>query len=112
MTFDEIRSEFDRFIEFPSNEKSHVTVTSAMLFAKHIADQEREKLAAWMMQSGYATGHGDAIEELLKELELQVAEKVATEREACAEAAGIALLGADRALTERVLKTIRARSER
>jgi len=37
---------------------------------------------------------------------------VKAEREACAEAAGIALLGADRALTERVLKTIRARSEK
>ena len=35
---------------------------------------------------------------------------VKAEREGCAEAAGIALLGADRALTERVLKTIRARS--
>jgi hypothetical protein len=37
---------------------------------------------------------------------------VKAEREACAEAAGIALLGADRALTERVLKAIRARSEK
>ena len=34
---------------------------------------------------------------------------VKAEREACAKAAGIALLGADRDLTERVLKNIRAR---
>lgn len=46
MTFDEIRTEFDRFIEFPDgSEKSHVTVTSAMLFAKHIADKERDACA-------------------------------------------------------------------
>ena len=42
---------------------------------------EREKIAKWMMGRGYATGHGDTIEDLLKELELQVAER---EREACA----------------------------
>ena len=35
----------------------------------------------------------------------------ADEREACAEAAGIAMLGADRALTQRVLKAIRARGQ-
>jgi hypothetical protein len=33
------------------------------------------------------------------------------QREACAEAAGIALLGADRALTERVLKAIQAKGQ-
>ena len=40
-----------------------------------------EKVAKWMMDKGYATGHGDTIEDLLKELEWQVAER---EREACA----------------------------
>ena len=35
---------------------------------------EREKVAKWMIERGYATGHGDTIEELLKELEWQVAE--------------------------------------
>ena len=44
-------------------------------------DIEREKVAKWMMGQGYATGHGDTIEDLLKELEWQVAER---EREACA----------------------------
>jgi hypothetical protein len=42
---------------------------------------ERNKLAAWMLAQGYATGHGDTIEDLLKELEWQVRE---SEREACA----------------------------
>jgi hypothetical protein len=41
---------------------------------------ERNKLAAWMIAQGYATGHGDTTEDLLKELEWQVRE---SEREAC-----------------------------
>jgi len=35
---------------------------------------EREKVAQWMMQRGYATGHGDTIEDLLAELDWQIAE--------------------------------------
>lgn len=53
---------------------------------------EREKVAAWMIERGYATGHGDTIEDLLQELEWQIAENwtnalvkgVEGEREACA----------------------------
>jgi hypothetical protein len=53
---------------------------------------EREKVSEWMIQQGYATGHGDTIEDLLKELEWQIAENwtnalvkgVEGEREACA----------------------------
>ena len=50
-------------------------------FAALVAAVEREKLAAWMIERGYATGHGDSTEDLLKELEWQIAER---EREACA----------------------------
>ena len=50
-------------------------------FAALVAAAEREKLSKWMISRGYATGHGDTVEELLKELEWQVAER---EREACA----------------------------
>ena len=50
-------------------------------FAVLVAAAEREKVAAWMMSQGYATGHGDTIKDLLKELEWQIAER---EREACA----------------------------
>ena len=64
------------------------------------AAAEREKVAQWMMQRGYATGHGDTIEDLLAELDWQIAENwnramingMKTEREACAlavEQAGI-----------------------
>jgi hypothetical protein len=52
-------------------------------FAELIRQEEREKVAAWMMARGYATGHGDTIEDLLVELEWQVRE---SEREACAKA--------------------------
>jgi len=56
---------------------------------------EREKVAQWMMQRGYATGHGDTIEDLLAELDWQIADGwsralmngVKTEREACANVA-------------------------
>jgi len=50
-------------------------------FAALVAAAEREKVAAWMMARGYATGHGDTIEELLQELDWQIREQ---EREACA----------------------------
>ena len=53
-------------------------------FAVLVAAAERNKLAAWMIQRGYATGHGDTIEDLLVELEWQVRE---SEREACAKVA-------------------------
>ena len=43
-------------------------------FAALVASAEREKVAAWMMQCGYATGHGDTIEDLLKELDWQAKE--------------------------------------
>jgi len=42
---------------------------------------ERNKVAQWMIAKGYATGHGDTTEDLLKELEWQVRE---SERNACA----------------------------
>ncbi len=36
---------------------------------------EREKVAEWMIEHGYATGHGDTVEDLLKELEWQAMER-------------------------------------
>lgn len=64
-------------------------------FANLVAAAEREKVAAWMIQRGYATGHGDTTEDLLSELDWQIAENwdralingVETEREACAKIA-------------------------
>ena len=53
-------------------------------FAVLVAAAERNKLAAWMIERGYATGHGDSIEKLLEELEWQIEERIRNEREACA----------------------------
>jgi len=49
-------------------------------FADLVAAHEREKVAKWMVERGYATGHGDTVEDLLKEIDWQAAER---EREAC-----------------------------
>jgi len=43
--------------------------------------KEREVVANWIMDRGFATGHGDSIVDLLDQLEWQIAEK---EREAIA----------------------------
>ena len=59
----------------------HVGVRYLERFAALVAAAEREKVAAWMIQRSYATGHGDTTEDLLVELEWQVRE---SEREACA----------------------------
>jgi len=53
-------------------------------FAKLVAEKEREVVANWIMDRGFATGHGDSIVDLLDQLEWQIAEK---EREACAKIA-------------------------
>jgi hypothetical protein len=50
-------------------------------FANLVAEKEREVVANWIMDRGFATGHGDSIVDLLDQLEWQIAEK---EREACA----------------------------
>jgi hypothetical protein len=50
-------------------------------FAALVAAAEREKVARWQIGSGYSTGHGETIEDLLVELEWQVREN---EREECA----------------------------
>ena len=52
--------------------------------------QELSKAIIWMMDKGYATGHGDSVVDLLQELEWQVAER---EREACAKVVEAGVLG-------------------
>jgi hypothetical protein len=53
-------------------------------FAALVAAHEREKVANWMVERSYATGHGDTIEDLLREIDWQAAEQ---EREMCASVA-------------------------
>ena len=50
-------------------------------FATLVATTEKQKVVEYMNSRAFATGHGDTIEDLLKEMEWQVAER---EREACA----------------------------
>jgi hypothetical protein len=46
-----------------------------------LIDDERNKVASWMMTKGYATGHGDTVEDLLQELGTEIEAKIAAERE-------------------------------
>jgi len=75
--------------EFENNESQ---ADNILRFAALVAEAERNKLAQWMIQHGYATGHGDTVEDLLQELDWQIVENwtramvngVKAEREACA----------------------------
>ena len=80
-------------------------------FAALVAAAERNKLAAWMMQCGYATGHGDTIKDLLKELEWQIKEH---EREACAKVCDVLAVHPEYAsdITKVAAQAIRARGEK
>jgi hypothetical protein len=75
---DIIRMAREAGLAYGSDEKPLGSVTR---FAALVAAAEREKVARWHIGSGYTTGHGDTIEDLLVELEWQVRE---SEREACA----------------------------
>lgn len=76
---------------------------------------EKETVARWMMAHGFSTGHGDTVANMLIELAWQIDERVAraidAEQDACARAASIALLGADKSLSDRVLNAIRSRGQ-
>lgn len=58
-----------------------ITMEELERFAQRVIAHERENVSKWVIDRGYATGHGDTIEGLLKELEWQIRE---SEREACA----------------------------
>ena len=87
---------------------AHLTIEELERFAALVAAAEREKLAAWMMRQGYATGHGDSIEKLLEELEWQIVER---EREACAKVCDVLAVHPEYAsdITKVAAQAIRAR---
>ena len=107
-----IRMAREAGLAYGSDEKPLGSVTR---FAALVAAAEREKVARWHIGSGYTTGHGDTIEDLLVELEWQVRE---SEREACAKVCeDIPLPKDSKALThgptiERCAAAIRARGMR
>ena len=94
---------FDGDDEVMDGDNYHIQTDLIERFAALVAAAEREKVARWQIGSGYTTGHGDTIEDLLKELEWQVRESerkefakhaveiarkaVNHEREACAKVA-------------------------
>ena len=81
-------------------------------FAELVRADEREKVAQWMMDKGYATGHGDSIEDLLKEIEWQVAER---ERNACSKVCEARYMGDNNREdmeARRCAEAIRARGEK
>ena len=79
---------------------------------------DKEKVAQWMIQQGYVTGHGDTIEDLLKELEWQILENwhramvnsMKAECEACAKVADDWPNGRDDVCL--IAAAIRARNEK
>jgi hypothetical protein len=87
------------------------TAESLAEFATIIAAAERNKLAAWMIQRGFATGHGDTIKDLLKELEWQIDERISNEREACAKVCDVLAVHPEYAsdITKVAAQAIRAR---
>ena len=99
-------------------DKGHVSrLRKASQLDKLIADAvaaEREKLAAWMMRQGYATGHGDSIEKLLEELEWQIEERIRNEREECAKACDVLAVHPEYAsdITKVAAQAIRARGNK
>ena len=103
-----IRMAREAGLAYGSDEKPLNSVTR---FAALVAAAEREKLAAWMIQRGFATGHGDTIKDLLKELEWQIEERISNEREACAKVCDVLAVHPEYAsdITKVAAQAIRAR---
>jgi hypothetical protein len=79
-----VDKQLERFAVLVEDAQAKRMHAEGMVTVGHMREQiaaERNKVAHWMMAQGYATGHGDTTEDLLKELEWQVRE---SEREACA----------------------------
>lgn len=79
-----VDEQLERFTAFVEDAQARRMHEEGMVTVGHMRQQvaaERNKVASWMMAQGYATGHGDTVEDLLKELEWQVREY---ERNACA----------------------------
>ena len=51
-------------------------------FAALVAAAERNKLATWMTQYGFATGHGDTMEQLCDALGTEIVDRIEMEVEA------------------------------
>lgn len=72
----------DGIDEVMDGDNYHIQTDQVIDFANLVAAAERNKIAKWIMARGYSTGHGDTVEDLLKEFNWQVREE---ERELCAQ---------------------------
>ena len=86
----------------------------AALASEAGAAAERNKLADWMKRYGFATGHGDTMEQLCDALGTEIVDRIEMEvdaqRELCAKACDDA--SAEIADAEVLAERIRARSEK
>jgi len=77
-----------RLPDSPFPARGSFTLPELLGLAALVAAAEREKLAHWMRSLGYATGHGDTIEDLLDHLGTQIAggleAETMAERQRCA----------------------------
>ena len=86
-------------------------------FAALVAAAERNKLAAWMIQFGFATGHGDTMEQLVDALGSEIVDRIEceidTEREACAKLCDVLAVHPEYAsdITKVAAQAIRARGQ-
>jgi hypothetical protein len=61
-------------VEIAELEASPRTMATIIYLLEKAGEREREKVAKWMTEYGFATGHGDTLDDLLKELSWQVKE--------------------------------------
>jgi hypothetical protein len=54
-------------------ESDYVNISALERFAALVATTEKQKVVEYMNSRAFATGHGDTIEDLLREMEWQVA---------------------------------------
>jgi len=76
-----------------------------------MTNEELQKAIEVAEESVAGFADDGSFEHLLAMAVLELKDRVLKEREACANTAGLALLGADKALSDRVLKAIRARGQ-
>ena len=85
---DIIRMAQEAGFQFPNDYDLTEPTSRLERFAALIAAAERNKLAAWMIQFGFATGHGDTMDQLVDALGSEIVDRIEfeidAEREACA----------------------------
>jgi hypothetical protein len=99
----------DGLDEVMDGDNYHIQTDQVIDFANLVAAAERNKVAQWIMARGYSTGHGDTVDDLLKELNWQVREE---ERELCAQLCEEFEQDMGHGIPQRCADAIRARAEK